>query len=215
MSKKDKNLEPKKEPKKENDKVQEESQESKLAKKIIDLETLVNNKNKELEDKNKIIEALKNDLTTMANEYKNQLLLRMDEANKLVKIKMDENDAKFKASLAEAKKYAIKDQALDLIDVINQFEIACNYKLTDEKLINYQKGFKMFLTKFYKLMEDWHIIKIQPEVGKEFQPAIMECFETVQDPSKANNIICEVIHNGYKLYDHILKPALVKVIKNN
>lgn len=154
MSKKDKNLEPKKEPKKENDKVQEESQESKLAKKIIDLETLVNNKNKELEDKNKIIEALKNDLTTMANEYKNQLLLRMDEANKLVKIKMDENDAKFKASLAEAKKYAIKDQALDLIDVINQFEIACNYKLTDEKLINYQKGFKMFLTKFYKLMED-------------------------------------------------------------
>ncbi|MBQ0045561.1 MAG: nucleotide exchange factor GrpE [Mycoplasma sp.] len=215
MSKKDKNLEAKKEPKKEMAPQQEESQESKLAKKIIDLETLVNTKNKELSDKDKIIQALKNDLTTMATEYKNQLLLRMDEANKLIKIKMDENDAKFKANLAEAKKYAIKDQALDLIDVINQFEIACNYKLTDEKLINYQKGFKMFLTKFYKLMEDWHIVKIQPEVGKEFQPAIMECFETVQDPSKQNNIICEVIHNGYKLYDHILKPALVKVIKNN
>lgn len=214
MSKKDKNLDPKKEPKKENTPVQEESQESKLAKKIIDLEALLNAKSKELADKDKIIESLKNDIHLMAQEYKNQMILRMDEANKLVKIKQDENDAKFKASLAEAKKYAIKDQALDLIDVINQFEIACNYKLTDEKLINYQKGFKMFLAKFYKLMEDWHIVQIKPEIGKEFEPAIMECFETVKDPSKPNNIIVEVIHNGYKLYDHILKPALVKVIKN-
>ncbi|XQP55161.1 MAG: nucleotide exchange factor GrpE [Mycoplasmoidaceae bacterium] len=215
MSRKDKKIEPKKEPKKETTPEVEETQESKLAKKIIDLEAALASKNKEIEDREKVIQALKNDLTALANEYKNQLILKMDEANKLIKIKQDENDAKFKANLAEAKKYAIKDQALDLIDVINQFEIACNYQLTDEKLINYQKGFKMFLTKFYKLLEDWHITQIKPEVGKEFQPAIMECFETVKDPSKQNNIIVEVIHTGYKLYDHILKPALVKVIKNN
>lgn len=212
MGKKDKNLEPKKEPKKE---IKEESQESKLAKKIIDLETLVSTKDKALAEKDKTIESLKNELMAMAQEYKNQILLKMDEANKLIKLKQDEYDAKFRTNLADAKKYAIKDQALDLIDVINQFEIACNYKLTDEKLINYQKGFKMFLSKFYKLLEDWHITQIQPQVGQEFQPAVMECFETVSDPSKTNNTICEVIHNGYKLYDHILKPALVKVIKNN
>lgn len=215
MSKKDKNLQAKKEPKKENKPQEEESQESKLAKKIIDLEAALSYKDKVVAEANKTIEALKADLTSMAQQYKNQLILRMDEANRLIKLKQDENDAKFKANLAEAKKYAIKDQALDLIDVINQFEIACNYKLTDEKLINYQKGFKMFLSKFSKLLEDWHIIEIKPEVGKPFEPAVMECFETVQDPSKQNNIVCEVIHNGYKLYDHILKPALVKVIKNN
>ncbi|XQP55627.1 MAG: nucleotide exchange factor GrpE [Mycoplasmoidaceae bacterium] len=212
MSKKDK-FEPKKEPKKEMQ--QEESQESKLAKKIIDLEALVAAKDKEISDRNKVIEALKNDLTAMAQEYKNQMILKMDEANKLLKIKQDENDQKFKTNLAEAKKYAIKDQALDLIDVINQFEIACNYKLTDEKLINYQKGFKMFLTKFYKILEDWHISQIQPAVGQEFDPATMECFETIKDETKTNNTVCEIIHTGYKLYDHILKPALVKVIKNN
>ena len=212
MRRKDKNVEPKKEPKKE---TQEETQESKLAKKIIDLETLVSTKDKELLEKDKVIEGLKSDFMRLAQEYKNQLILKMDEANKLIKIKQDEYDAKYRANLADAKKYAIKDQALDLIDVINQFEIACNYQLTDEKLINYQKGFKMFLTKFYKLLEDWHIIQIQPQVGQEFEPAVMECFETVSDLSKTNNTICEVIHNGYKLYDHILKPALVKVIKNN
>lgn len=215
MSKKDKKLEPKKEPKKEIKQEQEESQESKLAKQVIDLQNTLESKNKEIAERDKLIEHFKHDLNAMAMEYKNQMILKMDEANKLIKIKQDENDAKFKANLAEAKKYAIKDQALDLIDVINQFEIACNYKLTDEKLINYQKGFKMFLSKFDKLLEDWHITKIVPEVGKEFEPAIMECFETVQDPSKTNNTVCEVIHTGFKLYDHILKPALVKVIKNN
>lgn len=215
MSKKDKKLEAKKEPKKEIKQEQEESQESKLAKQVIDLQNALESKNKEIAERDKLIERFKHDLNAMAMEYKNQMILKMDEANKLIKIKQDENDAKFKANLAEAKKYAIKDQALDLIDVINQFEIACNYKLTDEKLINYQKGFKMFLSKFDKLLEDWHITKIVPEVGKEFEPAIMECFETVKDPSKTNNTVCEVIHTGFKLYDHILKPALVKVIKNN
>lgn len=209
MNNKNKTPEPKKDP------VQEESQESKLAKQVIDLQNSIENKNKELAEKDKLIDGLKNDLQSLALEYKNQLILKMDEANKLIKIKQDENDAKFKASLEDAKKYAIKDKALDLIDVINQFEIACNYKLTDEKLINYQKGFKMFLSKFYKLLEDWNISQIQPEIGKEFDPANMECFETIKDPSKPNNSVIEVIHTGYKLYDHILKPALVKVIKNS
>ena len=57
--------------------------------------------------------------------------------------------------------------------------------------------------------------QIQPTVGCEFDPATMECFETIKDETKPNNTVCEIIHNGYKLYDHILKPALVKVIKNN
>lgn len=215
MEKNDKKVDLKKEPKKEKAVEIEESQESKLAKKIIDLESALAAKEKEIGNRDKIIESLKNDLITIANEYKNQLILKMNEANKLIKIKQDENDAKLKSDLANAKKYAIKDQALGLIDVINQFEIACNYQLNDEKLINYQKGFKMFLSKFYKLLDDWHVTKIQPEIGKEFQPAIMECFETVKDESKANNTIVEIIHIGYKLYDHILEPALVKVIKNN
>lgn len=212
MSKKNKDLEPKKEPKKE---IQPETQESKLAKQIIDLQAVIEQKNKELADANAKVEEAKKKEIAMADAYKDLLVQAEKKANEFIKNKIDENDLKFKASLAEAKKYAIKDQALDLIDVINQFEIACNYKLTDEKLINYQKGFKMFLVKFYKLLEDWHVIRIEPVIGKEFEPAIMECFDTIKDPSKPNNTIVEVIHTGYKLYDHILKPALVKVIKNN
>ena len=43
----------------------------------------------------------------------------------------------------------------------------------------------------------------------------MECAETIfpSSPTKKDNIIAEVVNNGYKLYDYILKPALVKVYK--
>lgn len=188
---------------------------SDLAKQIIDKDMLIAAKDKEIAEKNKIIEELNTNLQVLAQEYKTQLVLKMEDANKMIKVKMDENDAKLKQAIEENKKYGIKDQALELINIINQFEIACSYELKDEKLINYQKGFKIFLSMFQNLLNHLHIYNIQPKLGDEFDPNVMECFETVKDETKTNNSVCEVIHTGYKLYDYILKPALVKVIKNN
>lgn len=215
MSKKDKNLDPKKEPKKETKEQVEENQESKLAKQIIDLQTAMEAKNKELAEKDKTIELLKSDLTAMAHEYKNQLILKMDEANKLIKIKQEQNDNKFKTELAEAKKYAIKDQAIELIDIVAEFSAAVNHPVSDPKIANWLTGFKMYLTKFNNLLADLNIQEIKVSIGQEFDPTIMEPFETVKDPSKKDNTVAVILKPGYKLYDHILRPVLVKVIKNN
>ncbi len=73
----------------------------------------------------------------------------------------------------------------------------------------------MYLTMFNNLLSDLHIEQIKTEVGQEFDPKIMECFETLKDESKPNNTVAMILEPGYKLYDHILKPTLVKVIKNN
>lgn len=215
MSKKDKIFDPKKEPKKENIQEVEESQESKLAKQVIDLQTIIEVKNKDLAHQAQIIEALKNDLTGMAQEYKNQLLLKMDEANKILKIKQDENDKKFRNELAYAKKYAIKDQALDLIDIVADFSSAVNHPVNDPKIANWLSGFKMYLVKFNNLLSDLNINEIKVSVGQEFDPNIMEPFETIKDPTKKDNTVATILKPGYKLYDHVLKPVLVKVVKNN
>jgi molecular chaperone GrpE (heat shock protein) len=128
---------------------------------------------------------------------------------------MKELEIKSKNELEHAKKYAIKNQALELINIINQMEIACNFKLNDEKLINYQKGFKLILTMFINLLAKLNIAQIKPIIGQEFDAKTMECAETVSfsEPTKKDNTIAEVVNNGYKLYDYILKPALVKVYK--
>ncbi len=212
MSKKNKKADLKKEPKKETP----ETQESKLAKRIIDLETLLNSKDKEISDQKAKVEALKKELELMANEYKNLISQAENKANALIKKRMDENDLKLKANLEEAKKYAIEDKAIELIDIVSKFSAAVNHPVQDPKIANWLQGFKMFNTMFNTLLEDLNIKQIKVEIGQDFDPNVMQCFEeTVKDPSKKDNTIVQILEPGYKLYDHILKPVLVKVVKNN
>ena len=166
-----------------------------------------------IHEKEQLINDLKAKINAINEEYKQQICAKMQEANNLLAQKTNELEAKYHKTLNDAKKYAIKDQAINLVNIINQFEIACNYKLNDEKLVNYQKGFKIFLSMFNKLLSDLNITTIKPNVGQEFEPNKMECLETTNNPTFANNIITEVINVGYMLHDNVLKPALVKVNK--
>ena len=194
----------------------QEQKDSDMAKQIIDLETKLNLKDAELKAKDETIQKLTNEIKDFNASFKDLALDMENKANALLKQRCDEQDIKFKAELDDAKKYAIKDQALELINIINEFERAVSFKPQDPKIANWLVGFKMYLTKFNNLLNDLHISQIQPTIGCEFDPNIMECFpETVIDPSKKDNTVVEVIHSGYKLYDHILKPALVKVVKNS
>ena len=164
---------------------------------------------------NENLEKLKKEMNLHNEQFKDLITKKTKEANDLLTKKMKELELKSKNELEHAKKYAIKNQALELINIINQMEIACNFKLNDEKLINYQKGFKLILTMFINLLVKLNIAQIKPIIGQEFDAKTMECAETVSlsEPTKKDNTIAEVVNNGYKLYDYILKPALVKVYK--
>ena len=164
---------------------------------------------------NENLEKLKKEMNLHNEQFKDLITKKTKEANDLLTKKMKELELKSKNELEHAKKYAIKNQALELINIINQMEIACNFKLNDEKLINYQKGFKLILTMFINLLAKLNIVQIKPIIGQEFDAKTMECAETVSfsEPTKKDNTIAEVVNNGYKLYDYILKPALVKVYK--
>ncbi len=164
---------------------------------------------------NENLEKLRKKMNLHNEQFKELITKKTKDANDLLTKKIKELEVKSKNELAQAKKYAIKDQALELINIINQMEIACNFKLNDEKLINYQKGFKLILTMFINLLAKLNINPIKPIVGQEFDAKTMECAETISfsEPAKKDNTIAEVVNNGYKLYDYILKPALVKVYK--
>lgn len=194
------------------------------AKRIADMEAKIialENENKTYKEAaEKLVAECNKKLAQMdasyQDAYKGQMLLKEKQAQEQIKAKLAELEAKAKEELAIAKKYAIKDQALDLINIITQFDKACNYPLSDPKLANYQRGFQIFLTQFNNLLSDLHIEKIVPEIGKEFDANTMQCFEeTIKDPSKPDGTIVEVIYPGYKLHDRLLQPALVKVVKNN
>lgn len=186
-----------------------------LTKKYEDSQKEILEKQMIILQQNENLEKLKKEMNLHNEQFKELITKKTKEANDLLTKKTKELENKSKNELEHAKKYAIKNQALELINIINQMEIACNFKLSDEKLINYQKGFKLILTMFVNLLAKLNITAIKPVVGQEFDGKTMECVETISasDPTKKDNTIAEVVNNGYKLHDYILKPALVKVYK--
>ncbi len=65
----------------------------------------------------------------------------------------------------------------------------------------------MILDQFTKILESEGLKKIETE-NKEFDPATMDCSETVEGEK---NKVIESISDGYYLYEKVLRPAKVKV----
>ncbi|MDE7433801.1 MAG: nucleotide exchange factor GrpE, partial [Mycoplasmoidaceae bacterium] len=86
-------------------------------------------------------------------------------------------------------------------------------KPDDPKVLNYQKGFNMFLTMFKTLLNDINVQEIDVKVGEEFNPNFMECFELQNSNDIKENHVIKVVNKGYKLHERIIVPTLVVVCK--
>jgi molecular chaperone GrpE len=178
----------------------------KLSKEIQQLKT-------EIDSKNERILQLEQEVKTINEDYVIRVTEKANEANALLKSKLAELSDKMQQDLAVHKKYALEKQAASLIDIINQFAMALSYKPTDPNIAKYQSGFQMFLTMFHNLLNELGITEIKVNVGDEFNPEIMECIEFVHSHELANNKVAKVITKGYKLYDRLIKPTVVNVVR--
>jgi molecular chaperone GrpE len=147
------------------------------------------------------------------HEYVTKVTEKANEANNLLKMKVEELTQKLSEELAHHKKYIMEKPAVELINIINQFELAVSHPVNDEKIANYQSGFKMFLVMFKKLLNDLNINEIPIKRGDEFDPTIMECVEFVDDQQLKDNQVAVIITKGYKLHDRVIQTAVVKVTK--
>ncbi|MDR3257781.1 MAG: nucleotide exchange factor GrpE [Mycoplasmataceae bacterium] len=177
-----------------------------LMKQIQDLTTTVVAKDEH-------INKLEDEIKQINQDYVNKVTQKANEANVLLKTKVDELTAKANQELAMHKKYAIEKQAGQLIDIINQFELAVSHPSTDPKIANYQMGFKMFLTMLKNLLSNLGISEIIVNVGDEFNPEFMECIEFVHTGDLADHKVAKIVSKGYKLYDRLVKPTNVVVMK--
>lgn len=69
-------------------------------------------------------------------------------------------------------------------------------------------GLQLVIDKFRRLLQDQGVSEL--EVGKEFDPNLMECVEQVQG---GKNEIVSIEQKGYLYHGRLLRPAKVKVGK--
>jgi molecular chaperone GrpE len=178
-----------------------------LNEKITELNAYIN-------EKDLRIIQLETQIQQINEEYVNKIKEKTEQANIQLKQRIDELNAKAILELDNIKKYGLEKQVLPLIETISQFEMALSYKSNDEKIATYQSGFIMFLDMFKNILTDLNINEIPVKIGDEFNAEFMECVEFVQNSELQNNQVFKVITKGYKLYDRMIKTAVVKVVKN-
>lgn len=153
---------------------------------------------KKLEKKDEEIASLKKEVEKWKNEYYRAYA---DMANLRKDIQKDHQ---------ESLKYRIEGFVQDLLQVLDSFDIALKGEAKNEELKNYLTGFQYVHTNLLSILENEGVTIVSPKIDDKFDEKTMQAIDTVESDGDAG-LVKEVSLKGYKLYDHLIRPAMVKV----
>ncbi len=99
-----------------------------------------------------------------------------------------------------------------LLPVLDDFELALKNAPAEGEGGNWVSGLKLVHKKFITVLENEGIKRIEAE-GQQFDPNVHEAVIHEDAPGVPSGQIIEILRQGYKLGDRVLRPALVKVAK--
>ncbi len=113
----------------------------------------------------------------------------------------------------EAIKYRTEGFIGELIPILDSFHFALKAEAKSEEMKNFLVGFQYIYRNLVTVLENEGVSEISPVIGKKYDPTCMQALETKETDGE-ENIILEVKTLGYKLHDHLVRPAIVVVSKN-
>ncbi len=166
----------------------------------------INSLRKELESKNQKINQLTAELNNYNVNFKKEIEARAAKAQEQLNIKISEITKKSNEEVATAKKYAIKDHAEELINIISQMNsiIKASENNPNQDVKNYVVGFKMYMNMFENLLSNMGIKKINVKIGDVFDEKIMNAVDTEKTSSVKPNCVSKIVREGYYLHDRVL-----------
>lgn len=157
------------------------------------------------------IVQLKFELEKNQNDYIEKAKSFQKDAQDKINNFKAEYSAKLDEEKNNIKKFAIQKLVEQIINPLLNIEIAISAgKKQGPEVQAYVMGFEMLMNMLYQSMESFGIQSILPAEGEEFDPHIHEILEQVEGP---HNKIVQTVKRGIKLYDRVVKPAVVKVGK--
>ncbi len=110
-------------------------------------------------------------------------------------------------------KIANKDLVEKLLPVIDNFERALEAgQKSQGSDDDFYKGVLMIYNNLMEVLKKEGVEVISPK-GQEFDPQICEAAVTEAIEDVEEGMILEVLRKGYRLKDHLIRPAVVKVCK--
>jgi molecular chaperone GrpE len=114
----------------------------------------------------------------------------------------------------ENKKLAIKDFALDIININDDFLRAIDSvsNINDEQIKSFIDGISIISKRIEEALKKYGIEEID-SLNKEFDPKFNEAVEIKQSDEVENDMITGVYQKGFKLNDYVIRFAKVMVTR--
>ena len=164
------------------------------------------------ENKNKIseeIEALKEEL---AEEKDSKLRALADVENMRRRMEKEKQ---------ENARYGASNLARGLFSILDNFDRALkaspkelkNKKEIEKNYASLHEGVELTVKEIYTVLKQNGIETIEPNKGDSFDHNIHQAMLEVPTNEFEPGCVCEVLQCGYKIYDRLLRPAMVGVSK--
>jgi molecular chaperone GrpE len=99
-----------------------------------------------------------------------------------------------------------------LLDVLDDFELLVKNVPSELKDDQWKEGLTLIFDKLKDVVFSQHVELLEVKVGDLYNPATQEVIGTITGENA--NSISQVVRNGYKIGDKIIRPARVIVVKN-
>ena len=85
-------------------------------------------------------------------------------------------------------------------------------KKSDQNISQFVEGIELTEKQIITVFENFKIEKIN-SLDQNFDPNLHQAMFEVEDPDKQPGFITEVVQEGYRIGDRLLRPAMVGVVK--
>ena len=109
-------------------------------------------------------------------------------------------------------KYGVQPLARELVNVLDNFERALN-SLSETVEKKTLEGFELIQKDIINILEKFNVKKIEA-LGKPFDANIHQAMFEKPTEDFEDGAICEIVQDGYKLHDRLLRPAMVGISKS-
>ena len=116
---------------------------------------------------------------------------------------------KLEKDFKEAVKYRVEGFVDELLPILDSFESVLKQEVEDPNLKNYLVGFQYVYKNLLAVLENEGVKTFVPKVDDKFDAHTMDAIDTIE--GEKDNIVTKVYASGYKLHDHLIRPARVQV----
>jgi len=107
----------------------------------------------------------------------------------------------------EARRYALAEPLRDLLEVVDNLELALAAEGSREDL---KQGVELILRQLRDLLRRYGVQEIEAAGGR-FDPMLHEAVSRQEDPAVEAPTVLGELRRGYRLHDRLLRPAMVHV----